>query len=128
MSVVQVAVLGITAVVLAIQIKAVKTEYALYLVLCAAFLIALLGMSRLEQILNMLDTISEYLNIRQVYLGTLLKMVGVVYIAEFASGICKDAGYSAIGTQIEIFGKLSILAVSAPVFVALFETLQRFAA
>lgn len=128
MSVVQAAVLGITAVVLAIQIKAVKTEYALYLVLCAAFLIALLGMSRLEQILNMLDTISEYLNIRQVYLGTLLKMVGVVYIAEFASGICKDAGYSAIGTQIEIFGKLSILAVSAPVFVALFETLQRFAA
>ena len=93
MSVVQAAVLGITAVVLAIQIKAVKTEYALYLVLCAAFLIALLGMSRLEQILNMLDTISEYLNIRQVYLGTLLKMVGVVYIAEFASGICKDAGY-----------------------------------
>ena len=128
MSVVQAAVLGITAVVLAIQIKAVKTEYALYLVLCAAFLIALLGMSRLEQILNMLDTISEYLNIRQVYLGTLLKMVGVVYIAEFASGICKDAGYSAIGTQIEIFGKLSILAVSAPVFVALFDTLQRFAA
>ena len=128
MSVVQAAVLGITAVVMAIQIKAVKTEYALYLVLCAAFLIALLGMSRLEQILNMLDTISEYLNIRQVYLGTLLKMVGVVYIAEFASGICKDAGYSAIGTQIEIFGKLSILAVSAPVFVALFETLQRFAA
>ena len=128
MSVVQAAVLGITAVVLAIQIKAVKTEYALYLVLCAAFLIALLGMSRLEQILNMLDTISEYLNIRQVYLGTLLKMVGVVYIAEFASGICKDAGYSAIGTQIEILGKLSILAVSAPVFVALFETLQRFAA
>lgn len=128
MSVVQAAVLGIIAVVLAIQIKAVKTEYALYLVLCAAFLIALLGMSRLEQILNMLDTISEYLNIRQVYLGTLLKMVGVVYIAEFASGICKDAGYSAIGTQIEIFGKLSILAVSAPVFVALFETLQRFAA
>ena len=128
MSVVQAAVLGIIAVVLAIQIKAVKTEYALYLVLCAAFLIALLGMSRLEQILNMLDTISEYLNIRQVYLGTLLKMVGVVYIAEFASGVCKDAGYSAIGTQIEIFGKLSILAVSAPVFVALFETLQRFAA
>lgn len=128
MSVVQAAVLAIIAVVLAIQIKAVKTEYALYLVLCAAFLIALLGMSRLEQILNMLDTISEYLNIRQVYLGTLLKMVGVVYIAEFASGICKDAGYSAIGTQIEIFGKLSILAVSAPVFVALFETLQRFAA
>ena len=65
-----------------------------------------------------------YIQIEGVYLGTLLKMVGITYIAEFASGICKDAGYSALGVQIEIFGKLSILAVSAPVLLALFETLQ----
>ena len=37
---------------------------------------------------------------------------------EFASGICRDAGYAALGTQIEIFGKLSILAVSIPVIAA----------
>ena len=65
-----------------------------------------------------------YIQIEGVYLGTLLKMVGITYIAEFASGICKDAGYSALGVQIEMFGKLSILAVSAPVLLALFETLQ----
>ncbi|MEG2350944.1 MAG: stage III sporulation AC/AD family protein, partial [Hungatella sp.] len=59
-------------------------------------------------------------------LSTLMKMVGVTYIAEFASGICKDAGYAAVGTQIEIFGKLSILAVSMPILLALMETLQTF--
>ena len=48
------------------------------------------------------------------------------YVAEFASGICKDAGYSALGNQIEIFGKLSILGVSMPVFLALFEILDQF--
>ena len=35
-------------------------------------------------------------------------------------------GYGAVGTQIEIFGKLSILAVSMPVVLALMETLQGF--
>ena len=55
----------------------------------------------------------------------LLKMLGISYIAEFASGICKDAGYGALGSQIEMFGKLLILAVSAPVLLALLETLQR---
>ena len=48
--------------------------------------------------------------------------------AEFASGICRDAGYAALGTQIEIFGKLSILAVSIPVILALLDTLQGFLA
>lgn len=56
---------------------------------------------------------------------TLLKITGITYIAEFASGLCKDAGYGAIGGQIEIFGKLSILAVSMPIVLALLETLKR---
>ena len=46
--------------------------------------------------------------------------------AEFTSGICKDAGYSAVGTQVEMVGKLAILAVSAPVVLSLVETLKVF--
>ena len=52
-------------------------------------------------------------------------MIGITYIAEFASGICKDAGYGSLGSQIEIFGKLSILVTSMPVLLALFGTLER---
>jgi len=128
MSIAQAAVLGITAVVLALQLKPLKTEYALYLVLGTTVIVAFLGVSRLELIVETVRTISGYLPVDPMYLGTLLKLVGVAYIAEFASGICKDAGYGALGVQIETFGKLSILAISAPILVALLETLQRFAA
>ena len=55
-----------------------------------------------------------------------MKMVGITYVAEFTSGICKDAGFGALGGQIEIFGKLSILAISTPILLALLETLQVF--
>ena len=58
----------------------------------------------------------------------LIKMIGIAYVAEFASGICRDAGFSSIGVQIEVFGKLSILAVSMPVVLALLETLEGFLA
>ena len=30
-------------------------------------------------------------------------------MAQFAAEICKDAGYGAVGSQIELFGKVSIL-------------------
>ena len=53
-----------------------------------------------------------------------MKMIGITYIAEFSSGICKDAGYGSLGNQIEIFGKLSILAVSMPILMALMEMVQ----
>lgn len=126
MTIIQAAALGIAAVALAVQIKALRPEYSVYLILAASLTVAFLGVSRLGVILETIHTIGEYIEMKHVYLGTLLKMVGITYIAEFASGICKDAGYSALGTQIEMFGKLSILVISAPVLLALLETLQRF--
>ena len=80
----------------------------------------------IELILDTAKTIGAYIGVKHVYLGTLLKMIGITYIAEFSDNICKDAGYSALATQIEMFGKLAILAVSAPVLLALLETIQRF--
>ena len=126
MTIIQAAALGIAAVALAVQVKALRPEYSTYLILAAGLTVAFLGLSRLEVILETIQTIGEYIEMKHVYLGTLLKMVGITYIDEFASGICKDAGYSALGTQIEMFGKLSILVISAPVLLALLETLQRF--
>ena len=126
MTIVQAAVMGIAAVVLAVQIKPLKGEYSVYLILTAALVIGFLGISRLDIILETAREIGSYIQVQNIYLGTLLKMVGITYIAEFSAGICKDAGYGALGTQIEIFGKLSILAVSMPILLALLETLKVF--
>ena len=126
MTIIQAAILGIAAVVFAVQLKALRAEYSVYIILAAGLIIAFLGISRLEVILDTAKTIGESIGVKQIYLGTLLKMVGITYIAEFAAGICKDAGYSALAAQVEMFGKLSILAVSAPVLLALLETIQRF--
>ena len=126
MTIVQAAVMGIAAVVLAVQIKPLKGEYSVYLILTAALVIGFLGISRLDIILETAREIGSYIQVQNIYLGTLLKMVGITYIAEFSAGICKDAGFFSLGTQIQMFGKLSILAVSAPVLLALLETLKVF--
>ena len=55
-----------------------------------------------------------------------IKMVGITYVAEFAMNICKDAGYAAVGNQIELFAKLSILVLSIPVLTVFLETVGSF--
>lgn len=126
MTIIQTAVLGITAVALAVQLKGIRPEYSLYMILASGILIGYFGLSRLELIMETVGSMGKYITVKNVYLAMLVKMVGITYIAEFAAGICKDAGYSALGGQVEMFGKLSILAVSAPILTALFETLQVF--
>jgi stage III sporulation protein AD len=83
-------------------------------------------MTKLSVILDAARRIREMIHVNPVYLTALLKMTGITYIAEFSAGICKDAGYGALAGQIEIFGKLSILALSMPIVLALLETLQGF--
>ncbi|MFR1832190.1 MAG: SpoIIIAC/SpoIIIAD family protein [Lachnospiraceae bacterium] len=124
MTVITIAALGIVAVLLAVQFKGLKGEYGTYLAAAAGLLIFSYGLLKLETILDAARKIQEYIKIHPVYLTVLIKMIGIAYIAEFASGICRDAGYSSIGVQIEIFGKLSILAVSMPVVLALLETME----
>ncbi len=126
MTVITIGIVGMTAVLLAVQMRSTKGEYGIYLVMAAGCFIFFYGVSKMETILDAMDRLQEMLRLNRVYLSTLMKMTGITYIAEFCSGICKDAGYGAIGSQIEIFGKLSILAVSMPIVLALMETLQRF--
>ena len=51
----------------------------------------------------------------------------ITYICELCSGICKDAGYSSVAGQIEIFGKLSVLAAGMPILLAILESIQEIA-
>ena len=52
---------------------------------------------------------------------TMVKMLGIAYIAEFSSSICKDCGHSAIASQIELFAKGAIVVMSIPVMSCLIE-------
>ena len=85
MDIIQVGLLGITAVFLALFIKNYKSEYSI-----------------------------------------LISIVACIYVAEFATDICRESGYQAIAGQIEIFAKLSILLISMPVLMGFIETLGAF--
>ncbi len=128
MNIVTVGAAGIAAVLLAVWMKGIRGEYSRYVVIAAQLFFLFYGVGRLKEILDIIRQMEQYIKIRPVYLVTLLKMTGVTYAAEFASGICKDAGYGALGKQIEIFGKLTILAVSMPILLALFGTLDQILA
>lgn len=123
---IQVALIGIAGVLLALQIRTVKPEMAVYLGIATSLLILLLAVDKLAVVLDGILKIQEYLSIHAAYIQALLKIIGITYVAEFAADICKDAGYGTLAGQIGIFSKLSILAVSMPVLIALLETMHGF--
>ena len=123
---IQIGVVGVLGALLAIQFKGGKTEYGIYMSVAGSILLFSCIVDRLELFVDAVTQIESYLDMDVGYLTTMLKMIGITYIAEFTSSICKDAGYQTIAVQIEIFSKLTILALGMPVLLALLETIQEF--
>lgn len=126
MNSIQIALLGVVGTLLALQFKSGKSEYGIYVSLAVSLFLFLCMLSRLEIFVQTVKKIAEYIKLDAGQMSILLKMAGVTYVAEFASGICKDAGYQNIAVQIEIFTKLTILAIGMPVLLALLELIGDF--
>ena len=126
MTMIQIGVIGVTAAVLAVQLKGGKSEYGIYVCIAAGVILFSFIVDRLSIFVDTVSQIASYVNLDSGYLSVMLKMIGITYIAEFSSGICRDAGYQTLAGQIEIFGKLTILILGLPVLSALLETIQEF--
>ena len=126
MSMVQIGIIGVIGAVLAVQLKGGKAEYGIYVSVAVSLILFSFNVERLGVFISTVEQISSYIDMDAGYLATMMKMIGITYIAEFSSGICKDAGYQTIAGQIEIFAKLTILALGIPVLLALLETIREF--
>lgn len=123
----QIIVIALMGVILAVFLKTQKPEYSIFLSICIAALILFCVLGLFTSAKEQLGALSGYLTKDNQYFGLLFKMIGITYLSEFCSGICKDSGYQSIGSQIEVFAKLTILLAGLPVLMALIETIQGFA-
>lgn len=126
MNALQIGIMGVAGTLLALQFKSGKAEYGIYISIALSIVVFVGILGHLGTLVEMMQRIGGYINIDSVYINTLLKMLGITYVSELSSSICKDAGYQTIAGQIEIFGKLAIFVLSMPILLALLDTIRGF--
>lgn len=123
MDILKISMLGISAVLLALILKSYRPEYSYYISIAVCICIFMFAGTKLELIIGYAERMQNLIHLDSSYIGMVLKMIGVTYVAEFAADICKDCGYQTIAGQIEMFAKLSILVLGMPVLMAFMETI-----
>ncbi len=113
--------LGVTAAVLALMIRSTHPSMALNIGIAAGILLFMAALGPLMGIVDFLRNMAGRYGIDHDYIGVVLKVIGVAYIAEFAVQICKDAGENAVAGKVELGGKVLMLSLSLPVIGALLE-------
>lgn len=126
MSMLKVGAIGVIGALFAVFFQRDKKEYGIYIGVAVSLLIFSSIIGKLEELTKTITTIAGYINIKESYFRVLIKMLGVTYIAEFSADICKDSGYATMASQIELFGKVTILVLALPVLNALLQTIGNF--
>ena len=126
MNVIQISLIGVFGALLAVQFQSLQKEYATYISVALSVFLLVCVAGKLRVVVEMINEMKSYLSFESTYFSTLLKILGITYVAEFAASICKDTGHQSLAMQIGVFGKLTILVLSLPILYALLKTIASF--
>lgn len=126
MDIIKVGLVGIIGVLVAIQFKSTKPEFSVLIGFSVCAVIFTYTISNFQAVSSVIQEFNQILGQDSQYITIVIKIIGITYVCEFSGSVCRDAGYAAIGNQIEIFGKLAILISGLPIILALVEMIQSF--
>lgn len=122
MEIIQIVGFGLVAAFLALVLKEQKANFAFLITLMVGAGIFLFLIDKIGQVIAMLQRLAVNANVNMIYVETLLKIIGIAYIAEFGAQITRDAGQGAIASKIELGGKILILVMAIPILTVIIET------
>lgn len=121
MGIFKIAAFALLAVSLVILIRVHRPEMALQVSIIAGLLILGYAVVQISGIIDSLNAFAQRYGIDTSYIGILLKIIGIAYVAQFACEICKDAGESALASKVELGGRVLILAAALPAAISLLD-------
>lgn len=105
--------------------KGRRDDISIQVSLVAGIVIFMFMLTKVNAIIQFLQTIALKANIDTLYLNTVIKIIGIAYISSFCSEICKDAGANSIASKVEFSGKILILVLAIPILMAVLEAILK---
>ncbi|MEL7604726.1 MULTISPECIES: SpoIIIAC/SpoIIIAD family protein [Sedimentibacter] len=107
--------IAVITVILSITISKFNPEFKVYITAIFGILVVYILFRELRTyVLEIVNLFNRY-NLKTEYFSTILKIVGIAYICDFISLLCKDLSYESVGKKVEIAGKIIILIYSMDV-------------
>lgn len=125
MEIIQIVGLGLIVTILTLIIKEQKPMFAFLLAAFTGIMIFLFLIGKISSVIQVLEDLAQKSSINMVFLKTILKIIGVAYIAEFGAQIVRDAGQESIASKIELSGKVLIMVMAIPIISVIVETVVK---
>lgn len=121
---IQVCIMVAAGLIAAIILKKDRPEYSIMIIILVSLMIALHIFGIMEDCLKEVMAWSNFLQGNEQYIKMFLKIIGITYLCDFTSNVCKDAGFSSLSNHIELMGKVMIMLAGLPIIRTMLTMIQ----
>ncbi len=123
MEILKVVSFALAALFIFLLFKDKRSDIAVLVSLLAGVILFVSILTSITDVISFIKEISSKANIDIVYIGVVLKILAISYLATFCSEICKDAGASSIASKVEFSAKILILTLAIPILMAVLQSI-----
>lgn len=123
--IIQIVGIGLIATILSLVIREQKPLFSFLLAVFTGIVIFLFLIGKIAGIIQVIEQLAQKSQVNMIFLKTILKIIGIAYIAEFGAQIIRDAGLESVAAKVELSGKIIIMVMAIPIITVLIETVLK---
>jgi len=115
--------IGLTATVLVTVLRPRVPQLAMMVGMLAGIVLLITVVRNLETVVQTLADLASAAKVDHGFLSTVLKIIGIAYVVEFAAQVARDAQEGALAGKIELAGKVGIVILALPIVTDVVQSL-----
>lgn len=115
MEIFKIAAIGLLTALTAALVRDSRSDVAFAVVIAGGAIMLTMLVDYFTGIFAFFDELVNKTGVNRGVIKTLLKIVGIGYVAELAAGICEESGAKSVGDKIVLGGKLIIFTLTVPI-------------
>ena len=114
MDILKIAVICLVAAVMAKVIQPTNRDLAALLSISAVIFSAFIAVDGITQVFSGMDSVFAGTGLGSGYLKLAFRALGICYISELCSSSCRDCGETALGSVLDISGRVAVALICLP--------------
>lgn len=123
MHILQLVGIGLTATILVTVLRPQAPQFAMLIAMLAGIILLTIVVRNMQSVISTLSGLALAAKVDHNFLATILKIIGIAYIVEFAAQVARDAQEGALAGKIELAGKVGIVVLAIPIVTDVVQSL-----
>ena len=115
MSILSIISIALVSVIIINLVNKYNADFSVVATVVAGIILLVSIVGYFTDIIDRFEQIVNLTGINDDIFSVVLKVVGLSYITQFSSDICKDFGVGSIAQKVELAGKIAIFTVALPI-------------